>query len=130
MTTPTTPSLIPDPAQRADACSRLTRTIAAILQQRVFHCQAVARDVAADVAEGLIDEYGGNSLYVPIQDRRAGLTNHDAIERSLRVALAEVDAARGDVRLPLVQTVRQIAIEHSVSDRTVFRVLQRMRAGL
>lgn len=113
------------PAVRADRCSRITRTIARILRRDVFADDALAHHVAGKVAAGLIDEHGGESLYVPTADRRAGATDHEAIEASLRAALTpEQIATRGQAPS---EVIGQVAAQHGVHHATAYRVLQRMR---
>lgn len=119
--TPTTDT----PAIRADRCSRLTRTIARVLRRDVFADDALAHQVAGKIAAGLIDEHGGESLYVPTADRRAGATDHDAIEDSLRALLTPDQL--GTFGAAPSAILSDVANRHSVSHRTVFRVLQRMR---
>lgn len=115
------------PAIRADQCSLITKLVTKILRRKVFASEALAQAVAAEVAEGLIDEFGGGKLYVPIADRRAGLTDHHAIEQSLRAALAP-DQLRPGAETP-PGLLAGVAQQHGVSKRTVSRVLRSMRTG-
>lgn len=113
------------PAIRADQCSRITKIVACILRRKVFASDQLAHTVAAEVADGLIDEFGGGMMYVPIADRRAGVTNHEAIERSLRSVLEPGFLSR-TAKAPRA-LMESVAVKHGVGRRTVERVLQRLR---
>lgn len=128
MTKTTPPNPATSPAIRADQCSRITKIVAGILRRKVFAHDALALTVAAEVADGLIDEFGGSKMYVPIADRRAGLTDHQAIEQTLRDRLTS-DQLRGLAKTP-DGLAAAVAASHGVTPRTVWRVLERMRSSI
>lgn len=115
------------PAIQADQCSRLTRIVMRILRRRVCETDQAALSVASEVVDGLIDEFAGDKLYIPVVDRRAGLTNHEAIEGSLRHRLS-AEALQPGGLAPAAE-VAAIAAAHGVSTRTVYRVLRGLRTG-
>lgn len=113
------------PAQRADQRSRITRTIARILGERVIKAPDIAHAIAEEVADGLIQEHGGSTLYVPVTDRRAGLNNRSQIETMLRASLTPEQIA-GTTHAPSA-VIATIATTCQVSPRTVYRVLESQR---
>lgn len=123
MTTTATERLTP--AQRLDHRSRIARTIARILMERVVRVPDLAAGLAEEIAEGLIEEHGGDRLYVPTTNQRAGLTDWHLIEARLRQDLSPPQLA-GQQPVPggVVTAVAQAA---GVSPRTVYRVLALMR---
>ena len=106
--------------------SRLTKLIARVLQQRCFRSEEMASAVAAEIAEGIIDEHGGQALYVPIADVRPGGDKRESIDATLRATLP-ADVLRSAGPAPLDQ-MAEVARIHGVSIRTVWRVLERIRA--
>lgn len=115
----------PTPAQRADQRSRITRTIARILLDRAIKVPDIAHALAEEVADGLIQEHGGGTLYVPVSDKRAGLTNRSQIETMLRAGLSP-DQLNGTSPAP-TGVITHIASVCAVSTRTVYRVLEQQR---
>lgn len=118
----------PSPARAADQHSRITRLATRILMRTVFRSEALAYEVATQLADGIIAEHGGASLYIPVADRRAGLTNHAAISADLQALLTPEQ-----IRTPGAASsalLCEVASRHGVSERTAYRVLASLRAEL
>ena len=116
----TSETIMTTPAENADRLCRLAREIMADLMATVFRSEELAYPVAHKIAQGIIDRYGGGSIYVPSANRRAGLKDHEAIERDIQGRLDP------DGKLSQ-EAARTIADAHGVTDRTVWRVLARLR---
>jgi len=108
------------PAENADRLCRLAREIMADLMATVFRSEELAYPVAHKIAQGIIDRYGGGSIYVPSVNRRAGIKDHAAIEADI---LSRVDESGKLSR----QAAGTIAEAHSVTMRTVWRVHGQLR---
>lgn len=116
------------PAVQADECSRIARTIAKVLRQRVFASDALAQCAAVEIATALIEQHGGELLYVPVRMRSATEGQRSSIADSLLLR-AGADALTCGGRIP-DGVLAAVATEHGVTKRTVARVWGQLRAKI
>ena len=117
----TSETIMTTPAENADRLCRLAREIMADLMATVFRSEELAYPVAHKIAQGIIDRYGGGSIYVPSANRRAGLKDHEAIASDIRAAVDGGKLGRA--------AANQIAERHGVSRATVWRVFSQTRCS-